>query len=249
MGCRIERARQWAVRITHEASMHKQNSFLTLTYDDEHLDPNYSLNVKDWQTFAKALRKKDGPFRFYHCGEYGDLNGRPHLHAAIFGLDFHASRIPYKKTKSGHQLYTSQRLEDVWGKGQVIIGNLDFDSANYVAGYILKKITGEKATDWYAGTTPEYATMSRRPGLGKKWIDKYQDEVYPDDYVVINGKKATPPKFYDTQLEVSAPAVFDKIKTERRKKGQLHKADQTPERLETIETCIKSRMSLYAREL
>lgn len=55
-GCRLERARQWAIRCMHEAKFHQVNSFITLTYDDEHLPEDGSLKLRDWQQFADKLR-------------------------------------------------------------------------------------------------------------------------------------------------------------------------------------------------
>lgn len=233
----------------HEAASHSANSFLTLTFDDDHLDPNYSLSRRTWPTFANKLRKAFGPFRYYQCGEYGEHTGRPHHHASIFGLDFSHDRTPHSKTAAGDQLYESPRLSEVWGQGSAVIGSLTFETANYVAGYIMKKINGEQATDHYAGTLPEFGSMSRMPGLGKKWIDKYIQEVYPDDFVVINGKKASPPKFYDAQLEVSDPAAFKQLKKERITKGEQNPQDQTWQRLETREICRKAASTLYPRTL
>ena len=90
IGCRLERSRQWAVRCMHEASLHDENSFLTLTYSDENLPPGGSLHLPDFQNFMKRLRKSIAPkrVRFYHCGEYGDILSRPHYHALLFGYDF-----------------------------------------------------------------------------------------------------------------------------------------------------------------
>ena len=68
VGCRLERSRQWAVRCMHEASMHMFNSFVTLTYDDDHLPEYNSLNYKHFQDFMKRLRKSHIGVRFYMCG-------------------------------------------------------------------------------------------------------------------------------------------------------------------------------------
>lgn len=58
LGCRLDYSREWAVRCTHEALLHQENSFITLTYDDEHLPWDRGLRKKHWQDFAKRLRKK-----------------------------------------------------------------------------------------------------------------------------------------------------------------------------------------------
>jgi hypothetical protein len=108
-GCKLENARQWAIRIKHEASMHPQNSFITLTYDNEHLPPTGTLVLKHWQDFMKRLRKKYShkKLSFYHCGEYGEKQGRPHYHAIIFNHQF-SDLIPIPRKKD---LHTSEILK------------------------------------------------------------------------------------------------------------------------------------------
>lgn len=63
VGCRLERARQWAMRCVDEASMHKENSFITLTFNDDNLPLNRSLDVSIFQKFMKRLRKEVAPLR------------------------------------------------------------------------------------------------------------------------------------------------------------------------------------------
>ena len=184
VGCRLERSRQWAMRCVHEASLHKENMFLTLTYDKDHLPASQSLVLEDFQKFMKRYRRyANVPLRFFHCGEYGEITFRPHYHSCIFGHSFD-DKILWA-TKNGNRLYTSRALNLLWGKGYCIIGDVTFDSAAYVARYIMKKITGEKAEEHYKGRKPEYVTMSRRPGIGKGWYDKWKEDIYPHDYVII----------------------------------------------------------------
>lgn len=261
IGCRMDRSQQWAIRCLHEAQFHDQNCFLTLTYDNEHLPEDQSLNVRDWQLFAKRLRKRHGPFRFFHCGEYGPTTLRPHLHAAIFGLDFTQSRTFYKKNAQGDRLYTSRELEDIWQLGWVIIGDLTYDSAAYVARYILKKQTGPPADQHYKRTTinadgtvslhnvkPEYTTMSRRPGIGSKWFDRYRDETYRDDFVIVEGKKKKPPRYYDNQYELTGGDI-EALRASRRLRAARHLKDNTPERLATRETVQTAKLDLLPRKL
>ena len=90
IGCRLEKSRQWAMRIAHESSLYDQNCFLTLTFSDEHLPQNLSVSKRDLQLFMKRLRKHFAPrkIRFFQCGEYGELNMRPHYHSILFNVDF-----------------------------------------------------------------------------------------------------------------------------------------------------------------
>lgn len=57
IGCRLERSRQWALRCLHEASCYEKNVFATLTYDEEHLPADGSLDLPEFQRFMKRLRK------------------------------------------------------------------------------------------------------------------------------------------------------------------------------------------------
>ena len=46
VACRIARSREWAVRLLHESEFWDEYCFVTLTYDDEHLN-SYSLQPRD----------------------------------------------------------------------------------------------------------------------------------------------------------------------------------------------------------
>lgn len=215
IGCRLERSRQWAIRCVHEASSFEKNCFITLTYDDDHLPKDGSLVKKDFQDFMKRLRKNSGTkIRYFHCGEYGEQLGRPHYHACLFNFDFEDKKL-WSERESGN-LYTSDELNEIWGKGYCIVGAVTFDSAAYVARYITKKITGDSAPAHYRGKQPEYTTMSRRPGIGKTWFDKFRTDCYPSDSVVMRGKEMKPPKYYDKQFELDSPLEFRQMKAKRK---------------------------------
>lgn len=244
IGCRLERSRQWAIRCTHEASLHERNCFITLTYDDAHLPPDHSLNVKHYQDFMKRLRFRFGEgIRFFHCGEYGEQFGRPHYHACLFNFDFEDKKL-WKEVR-GNKLYTSEALQELWPQGFSTIGDVTFESAAYVARYITKKITGEKAEAHYNGRKPEYTTMSRRPGIAKGWFDKYTSDVYPSDFVVLRGKKMRPPKFYDRQFEIAFPSDFAKLK--RRRISSAKKLELVDQRLAVREEVQMLRFKLLKR--
>lgn len=234
----------------HEAKSHLQNSFITLTYDGNHLPTDLSLNLSHWQNFAKKLRRECGPFRFMHCGEYGDENKRPHYHAVIFGMDFREDRKAHHAIR-GNIYYTSEILSACWQKGFVLIGDLTFESAAYVARYTMKKQTGSRAEAHYAGRKPEYMTMSRRPGLGANWIKKWHKDVYPSDEVITRGKRSRPPKFYDNELEKYKPELIKKIKAKRKKKAEKQETtgEQTYWRLETKEKVLKDKIKKKTREI
>lgn len=225
IGCRLERSRQWAIRCVHEASLHEDNIFLTLTYSPENLPPGGTLVKKHFQDFMKRLRHHAGKrkLRFFHCGEYGSENFRPHYHAIVFGYDFD-DKILWKDSEAG-KLYISESLNRLWPYGFSTIGGVTFESAAYVARYVLKKVTGEKAERHYQSVEadtgeiskilPEYVTMSRRPGIATDWYKKYASDCYPDDFIVLRGQKLRPPKFYDKLLEKEDPEQHKKTKASR----------------------------------
>ncbi len=241
----------------HEASLHTLNCFITLTYSDVFLPPGGTLVRSDFQKFMKRLRKRysDVRIRFYQCGEYGEVNGRPHFHALLFGFDF-PDKYPWSDRK-GYPVWRSASLEALWPFGQSEVGSCTFESAAYVARYITKKVTGAGAADYYRSVDsdsgeifdriPEYTTMSRRPGIGRVWIDRFMDDVYPSDEVIVRGKRCKPPRYYDVQFEAlrpdSAEAVFAKRNAERCRE------DETPERLLVREVCANARVSHFSREV
>lgn len=224
IGCRLERSRQWAVRCMHEASLYKKNSFVTLTYNDEKLPSDNSLHKSHFQDFMKRLRKKYFPnkIRYYHCGEYGEKNGRPHYHALLFNLDFEDKKL--HSVNHGNPLFVSNTLDSVWKNGYALIGDVNFDSAAYVARYIMKKVLGKGADSFYGDLEREYSTMSRRPGIGQGWFDLYRGDVYPHDRLVVNGVITRPPRYYDNLLGKDDPSTLAFLKINREKNG-LHFVD------------------------
>lgn len=228
IGCRLERSRQWAMRCLHESSLYQDNSFITLTYDESNLPAGGSLNYSDFQRFMKRLRKNSKrPVRFYMGGEYGESTLRPHFHACLFGFDF-ADKVYFRKSASGEKIYTSKFLESLWPFGLSSIGNVTFQSAAYIARYCVQKVTGDAADLHYScpefvdedgvirnSVVPEFNHMSLKPGIGAKWLEKYQTDVFPRDYVVINGVKTKPPKYYDVLFERESPGVFSDLVAQR----------------------------------
>lgn len=242
IGCRLERSRQWAMRLMHEAQSHEKTCFITVTYSDEQIPSGQTLVKSHFQNFLKRLRKHyGGGIRYFHCGEYGETTKRPHYHACLYGVDFTEDRTSYTNTPQGHTLFTSKTLDKIWGKGQCWIGNLSFDSAAYVARYILKKVNGDDAAKHYENvnletgdivpTLPEYITMSLKPAIGANWYERYKSDVFPRDECIMQGAQVKPPKYYTRRLEKSDAKLYRKIKAERIKTAKKRSADNTPERL------------------
>lgn len=258
-GCRLERSRVWAVRCMHEASLYDNNAFITLTYSDSNVPYGNTLVKSDFQKFMKKLRFHYGDgIRFFHCGEYGEKTSRPHYHALIFNFDFD-DRKPWKQNSNGDTVFVSEKLEDLWGLGMTSVGDVTFESAAYVARYIMKKVTGHRAESHYewisdygevVNRQPEYVTMSRRPGIGKGWIDLFgNSDVFPHDRVIMNGAKFRPPRFYDGIYELAHPQDYQRVKARRKAKAAKHADNNTPDRLKVREECLDARVKSLKREV
>ena len=267
-GCRLERSKQWAIRCIHESQDWNGDScFITLTFDDKHLNKYGTLQKAEFQKFMKRLRKSSQglnkdvitgqkPIRFFHCGEYGALLQRPHFHAILFNFDFEDKYLWDKRGKV--RLYRSPKLEKLWPYGFSSIGDVTFESCAYVARYIMKKRNGHHAkyhyrrvnfeTGEFWKVAPEYITMSRFPGIGKRWIEKNIDDVYPKDFFTNEGFKFKPPRYYDAVYEIKEPEKFLEIKEKRLLTMMDRADDNTPERLKVKAESLRLRMKKLTRK-
>lgn len=246
IGCRLERARQWAVRMMHEMQEHEFSWFVTLTYRPECLPPGGSLRKVDFQLFMKRLRKWYGrPVRYFHCGEYGERLSRPHYHAVLFGLELKDLKL--LREENGNALFTSEILEKLWGNGYCTVGQVTFESCAYVAGYVTKKVTGPKAVEHYGGKEPEYATMSRRKGIGYRWIERFGGEVLENDSVIVKGREAKPPRYYDKVLEQMSPEEMEKVYQARMESAWERFGENYGDRLVVREKVKRGQISLKRR--
>lgn len=224
IGCRLVRSREWAIRCMHEKQMHETADFITCTYDEDHLPSDNSLDKRHFQLFLKRLRKSYGRFRYYYCGEYGGRTRRPHYHAIIYGLTF-PDKVFYKKNERGDPLFKSAKLDSVWQNGFCTIGDVTYDSALYVASYVVDKITGDRAAEhytWYDANgrphalLPEFTDMSRRPGIGAAWYARYGGSVRSHDSVVVAGREFKPPRYYDNFFSDLDALGFEDVQAKRR---------------------------------
>lgn len=261
-GCKLEHSRQWAVRCMHEKRMHNASAFLTLTYDKDNLPANGSLVMSDFQNFMKRYRDRVGsctafPTRYFGCGEYGEKSLRPHYHILLLNRDIHDRKF-YKKSGENN-LYTSKWLDDVWGKGLTVVGDVTFDSAAYVARYCMKKITGKIAADHYGGRLPEFLNMSRKPGIGAGYFDRYKQELIDHDTIIVNGVAAALPRYYDTKIANlnmvdtigGLYSAAERIKVLRRRKIDFatRKSEATNRRRVVREAVRAAKLSLKVRSL
>lgn len=179
MACRLNRTREWGVRIMQEMESWKDSCFVTLTYDNEHLPEDNGLHKEHWQLFMKRLRRDYEPekLKFLACGEYGDEFGRPHYHAVLFGV----------KAKD-------ERIKDNWPYGFVRSDILTYERATYVAGYILKKITGKMQEEKYGGRQPPFQLQSQ--ALGKAWAIENKSRLLENLGFTVKGRKVALPRYY-----------------------------------------------------
>lgn len=258
MGCRISRSQEWATRLMHEAEMHSQNCFVTLTFSDEHLPENYSISKRDTQLFMKRLRADLDPkkIRFFATGEYGDQVLRPHYHLLIFGHDWDDKVLWSTCSETGVRLYTSEKLSRLWTFGFSTSGDLNYQSAAYCARYSLKKINGDRAADHYTrfhpknGTLnlvePEFITMSNDPGIGRSWFDKFKSDVFPSDFLIVNGRQTRVPRYYDKLLKEEE---LQQSKRKRKRDSLSRREDNTPARLRVREQVKLAQLKQLKRNL
>lgn len=248
IGCRLERSRQWALRIMHEKRLHAESAFLTLTYSPVNLPRNGSLVVRDLQLFMKRLRKRRPTgLRFFACGEYGEHTLRPHYHVLLLNTCFPDQRV--WKQSGRHQSYVSVELGDLWMHGDHLIGDVTFQSAGYVARYCTKKVTGPAAEAHYGDRCPEFVVMSRKPGIGFPWFEKFYKEAYKADSAIVDGKEVRLPRFYDTKFEDVDADTFEVIKKARRRAAlRLGREDNTPERRRVRERFEELKLARFSRE-
>ena len=263
IGCRLERSRQWAVRILHEAACWDSSVFVTLTYDQDNCP--VSLDYADVQRFLKRLRSRLGSkVRFFCVGEYGDNTSRPHYHVILFNVTF-SDACSFKR--GDYPLFTSKLLTETWGLGHSVFGAVTFESAAYCARYCVGKITGD-----YESLSPdlkarydskyrfldvdgvlhervkEFAHMSLKPGIGATWLDRFSSEVYPRDEVIVRGKQCKPPRYYDRRF-LATSEFSDDVLWQRQLDAAKNFFDNSDERLAVRETVALARLGLSSRKL
>lgn len=246
ISCRLNKSRDWANRLMLEAKEFEHNYFITLTYEDSYLPikrvynddtgeiiTGFTLKKKDLEKFNHDLRQywdrkyNHTGIRYYECGEYGSENERPHYHCIIFNLPYLDDLKLYRTTETGDILYTSETIGKIWKKGYVVIGEVTWESASYVARYVLKKRFGKDADNYYKsqGKIPEFTTMSRMPGIGRNYYEENKNTIYKTDEVFIKGKNGIigtkPSKYFDRLYEQDHPEEYKKIKRARERKNTL----------------------------
>lgn len=261
--CRISKSSDWAVRLSQESRFHRESCFITLTQDDQHIRPYGSLCRRDAQLFMKRVRnylRSNFPgvkVRYFLVGEYGEQTNRPHYHLILFGFAFVHDRRRHSKNGE-HQLYTSESLTNIWGRGFCSLGSVTPDSCGYVAQYSFKKVNGKRALEHYFVKVDEstgemiyrekeFASMSTHPGIGYLHYENYGKQMFMRDSVIVKGREAPVPKYYDRCLKRDDPLRHKAIKEDRANEAWFHRDEQTPERLQAKDEVTKAKRKEYLK--
>lgn len=199
IACRLNKQREKALRLSHELQYHKNSVFVTLTYAPENLPEFHSLVKKDVQDFLKKVRKRVEPdrIRYFACGEYGseEHTSHPHYHLIIFGLSYNDKRVfENVQYNPSHDVYYCKCK--VWDKGFVSVGKVSQARINYVAKYVVKKVTGKLSKQEYGDRLPEFSLCSRNPGLGYQYALDHLSRLKQDDCCTVRGRKMMIPRYY-----------------------------------------------------
>lgn len=214
--CRIEKSKEWAIKAHCENQCWKQSCFLTLTYDNQHLPNHRKLSRADMQSFWKRLRyyyqgadeiptniledmfgansrrKNKKPIRYINCGEYGPKTKRPHYHAVVFNFKPEDLRR-YMRDRRGYWIYTSNKINKIWGKGYVIIGDATTETAAYVARYTTKKYnrTEEENEKMKLKKQLEFIGASSLGFIGYYYWIKEKDKIKRNGGIFMKKKDKT----------------------------------------------------------
>lgn len=208
-GCIESRSKSWAIRCVCEASLYKENCFLTLTYNDKCLPKG--LCKSDLQSFIRRLRKAY-PYkgiRYFGCGEYGEHTHRPHYHLIVFGLFPDDAKVECE-TKNHDFFYSSMKLQSLWKFGFISVGECSYASCAYVARYCMKKMANPDSR--------EFTIMSLKPGIGARYFEQHKDYIYKYDAIFGDfGRyfRHRPSRYFDKLFERCDPSCFQHLKDHR----------------------------------
>lgn len=222
--CQKEYYMAWATRGSRELMQWETSLFITLTYDDENYPADKSLKKKHVQDFIKRVKKRfqsspENPIRQIYCGEYGEKTLRPHYHCVLFNMDFIDKKRHYK-TDQGHQVYISEELSRLWGKGNAEFGYATPGTIAYVFKYILKKKTRKEKSKplvieidgTHHTVEHEFIESSRNPGIGA--ISRKSKSINKG-FLVVNGVKQKLPKYLLNYLKENNPEAYEVLKLQK----------------------------------
>lgn len=233
--CRIQRSKTWALRLMAELKYWEVATFLTLTYDEDHLPEGGGLQKEDVQKYFRRLRKDIGshePIKHFSVGEYGEKGGRPHYHSIVFGLS--PDRV---------------ELNDNWRLGNHYVGTVTYDSCRYVTDYVTKKLYGKMAEEVYGGKEAPFLLLSK--GIGKRFALDNADSLKNNLIINARGTKHVLPRYYRELLDISSDEYLKKALEVQREQMDEYRArglDNLEDmRLATIDAGEQSELNVIAR--
>lgn len=222
--CKLDNAKEWAIRSALECKSSEDNWFVTLTYADQFIPVNkkgiFTCSYSDLSRFIESLRKvftRQGikNIKYLASSEYGSRTNRPHYHLCFFNLPLDDLEPTGERSNLGHPYFVSKLVDKIWNKGIHKIGRVTYQSAGYVARYTIKKL---KNLDYEKlGIEPEKLFMSK--GIGKKYFEENKEHIYKYDVVNLNTDdgliKLQPPRYFDRLYEKQNPERLQEIKNVR----------------------------------
>lgn len=249
--CRAHMQGFWKKLRYHLYKNTKKASQIDLTLERSNLE-ELEINPLE-EIFCKRKRNKK-PIRMLNCGEYGPKTKRPHYHAVVWNFKPMDLRR-YSKDRRGYWLFTSKKINQIWGKGYVIIGNAETDTVSYVARYCTKKFarTEEEQQRMKQKKQTEFIGASSQGFIGYFYWEKYKDKIKKAMGIFMKNRDKTMlakiPKAMEKKWEEENPDEFEDYKQMKCYIGQenwkkiLSQTDLSEE--EYIENTYRIRMEKY----
>ncbi len=220
--CLESRRKEWCKRLLLESTCWPFSSFVTLTYDDNHLPWCKLACKRHVQKFLKRFRhiSRDYdipfvPFKYFIVSEYGSKHCRPHFHGLFFGLDFLLE--PYRPrlvAMSKYPLFTSEILSDIWGLGYVTVDRLTSANIAYVSKYITKQSDKSHPT-W----SLKSIGLARDLFVNKHGLTDFGRSSVISGFVSVpsrhNPLRVRVPKFVDRYVERFDLPLYDTLRVKR----------------------------------
>lgn len=258
-GCRRDLARDAALRCVHELSLHDAASFITCTHSDSH----FPTSQDDWERknvlFLKRMRSASpgAVLRFFGCLELGPKTQRPHSHYLVFGRDFSRDE-PVGKGDSGSICYRSDELDAIWGLGQASVGDLTAAACKYVAAYTMKKQSRGAPDEFEHVAHPLSGELlplvqarsfgvSRRPGIGAGWFDKYGEQAVREGHCIVNGQRVPLPAYYSRLGKRAFGNLGGDAQADAALVASKLSHEFSPERLAVREEVAEARSRFYGK--
>ncbi len=178
-------------RRNKETGLKYWEEFVDLTKEREQMEEIYSNPLED--VFGKNARRRNRyPLRYLNCGEYGPKTKRPHYHAVLWNFE-PTDLKPHHKDSRGYYIYTSKKIDKIWGKGYVIIGRATTETCAYVARYCTKKFerTAEEQEKMKKKKQQEFIGASSLGFLGYFYWIKNKERIKDNGGIVMRNRDIT----------------------------------------------------------